>query len=246
MVADMRKNVAVRLKGMGDTLSDEERATDSADPQLVARPKPKRGRDADMTRQRILKAAKAEFAKHGLAGARVDAIAARAKANKRMIYHYFAGKDDLFRAVLEEAYANIRGEERELRLDGMQPEDAMRRLVEFTFTYYVQNPEFLTLVNSENLHKGRHLKKSPRIREMQQHYVDLVDGVLRRGVAAGVFRSGIDPVQIAVTIAAIGYYYLTNRFTGSLLFDRDFMAPEALDARLAFNIETIMRLLRTS
>jgi AcrR family transcriptional regulator len=246
MVALMRKNVAVQSNAMGGTLSDEEHVPGSADAQLIVRQKPKRGRDADMTRQRILKAAKAEFAKHGLAGARVDAIAARAKANKRMIYHYFAGKDDLFRAVLEEAYADIRGEERELHLDGMQPEDAIRRLVEFTFTYYLKNPEFLTLVNSENLHKGRHLKKSPRVREMQQHYVDLVDGVLRRGVAAGVFRSGIDPVQIAVTIAAIGYYYLTNRFTGSLLFDRDFMAQEALEARLAFNIETIMRLLRPS
>jgi AcrR family transcriptional regulator len=219
------------------------RGRNRAPKQIEAGPA-KRGRDADATRQRILKAAKAEFARLGLGGARVDAIAERAKANKRMIYHYFAGKDDLFRAVLEDAYADIRGAERALRLEEREPEDAIRTLVEFTFGYYLKNPEFLTLVNSENLHKGKHLKKSPRVREMQQGYVGLVDDVLRRGVETGVFRSGVDAVQIAVTIAAIGYYYLTNRFTGSLLFDRDFMAPKALEARLAFNIDTIMRLLR--
>jgi hypothetical protein len=57
-----------------------------------------------------------------------------------------------------------------------------------------------------------------------------------------VFRPGVDPIQLNITIAAIGYYYLTNRFTGSILFEKDMMAKQALDERLRFNIETILRL----
>lgn len=203
-----------------------------------------RQRDAEATKARILAAAKAEFAKLGLGGARVEAIARRARANKRMIYHYFAGKEDLFRAVLEAAYGDIRGAERELHLDTLEPVAAMRRLVEFTWSYYLEHPEFLTLVNSENLHRGRHLKGQKSIEAMHSSYVELIDGILKRGEATGAFRPGIDPVQLNVTIAAVGYYYLTNRFTGSIIYRRDFMAPEALAARLAFNVDTILRLLK--
>ena len=206
--------------------------------------KPKaRIRDAEATKKRILKAAKAEFAKSGLGGARVDTIAQRAKANKRMIYHYFTSKEDLFRAVLEEAYADIRHAERQLELDALEPEAAIRRLVEFTWEYYLANPEFLRLVNSENLHKGRHLKKSEFIREIHEPFVGLVQSILDRGVTKGVFRKGVDPVQLNITIAAIGYYYLTNRFTGSIIFDRDLMDDDMLSERLAFNTETIERLI---
>jgi AcrR family transcriptional regulator len=236
---DSKAGGSARKKG-----AQPEHPRSAARPPRDLAPPRKRARDADATRQRILKAAKAEFAKLGLGGARVDTIADRAKANKRMIYHYFTGKDDLFRAVLADAYEDIRSAERRLDLQAMEPEDAIRRLVEFTFDYYLKNPEFLTLVNSENLHKGKHLKTSPDVRAMQQGHVGIVEDILARGVRKGVFRAGVDPVQLAVTIAAIGYYYLTNRFTGSLLFERDFMASEALAARLAFNIETIMRLLR--
>ena len=202
-----------------------------------------RQRDAEATRTRILAAARNEFARLGLGGARVDAIAKRAKANKRMIYHYFEGKEDLFRAVLEQAYSEIRGAEKALRLDELDPPDAIRRLVAFTWGYYLAHPEFLTLVNSENLHKARHIKGSKAIRDMHGSHVRLIEGILERGVAAGQFRAGIDPVQLNITIAAIGYYYLTNRFTGSIIYQRDYMAPEALAARLAFNTDTILRLL---
>lgn len=201
-------------------------------------------RDPERTRNRILKAAKVEFAKYGLGGARVDRVAARSKANKRMIYHYFGSKEQLFQVVVEEAYLDIRAAERKLKLDEVEPEEAIRQLVVFTWHYYLKHPEFLTLVNSENLHRGRHLKKSAKIKEVHNNYVEMVRGILKRGERARVFRRGIDPIQFNITVAAIGYYYLTNRFTSSIIYDRDLAAADALDERLAFNLDTIMRLLR--
>ncbi|MDA5559045.1 TetR/AcrR family transcriptional regulator [Shimia sp. MMG029] len=202
----------------------------------------KRKRDAEATKARILVAAKKEFAKSGLGGARVDEIAERANANKRMIYHYFGSKEDLFRAVLEEAYLGIREAEKRLKLDDMAPSEALEKLVRFTWTYYLKNPEFITLVNSENLHRAKHLKGLKTLPEATRGLVDLVSDILKRGEESGEFRPGIDATQLNITIAAIGYYYLTNRFTGSYLFDRDMMDTAALDARLDFNVDTIMRL----
>ncbi len=209
----------------------------------VPMPKTKpRTRDADATKARILAAAKSEFARLGLAGARVDEIAEKASANKRMIYHYFGSKEDLFQVVLEEAYLDIRSAEQELDLDHLAPREALETLVRFTWDYYLDNPEFITLVNSANLHRGRHLENSERLQTASRRFVTMVRGILDRGVAAGVFREGIDPVQLNITIAAIGYYYLTNRFTGGILFERNFMAKKALGQRLDFNIDTVMRL----
>lgn len=202
----------------------------------------KKQRDAEATKARILAAAKKEFAKSGLGGARVDVIAERAKANKRMIYHYFGNKEDLFQTVLEAAYVDIRTAEQKLELEHLPAREALEKLVRFTWAYYLKNPEFITLVNSENLHKGRHLKKSEMIDVISRRFVSMVGDLLDRGVQEGVFRPGIDPVQLNITIAAIGYYYLTNRFTGAIVYHRDLMAPEALDERLAFNIDTVLRL----
>ena len=201
-----------------------------------------RVRDAEATQRRILDAAKKEFARKGLGGARVDDIAERAKANKRMIYHYFESKESLFQRVLEDAYVDIRTAEQKLELDHLAPEEALERLVRFTWKYYLDNPEFLTMVNSENLHKARHLKKSKVVQVLSRRFVAMVDTILERGAKQGVFREGIDPVQLNITIAAIGYYYLTNRFTGAIIYERDLMSRESLDTRLQFNIGTIMRL----
>jgi AcrR family transcriptional regulator len=201
-------------------------------------------RDADMTRRRILAAATAEFSRKGLGGARVDEIALRSKSNKRMIYHYFGSKEKLFTAVLEAAYLGIRTAEKELHLDELDPESAILKLVEFTWKYYLKHPELLTLVNSENLHRAKHLKSSQAIRETSHQFVTMVKTILDRGVASGVFREGIDPVQLNITIAAIGYYYINNHYTGSIVFERDLMSGENLAARLAFNLETILRLLK--
>ena len=209
----------------------------------MSKVKPKT-RDADATKARILAAAKQEFAENGLGGARVDVIADSANANKRMIYHYFGNKEELFRTVLVNAYVDIRTAEQALDLDHLSPREALEKLVTFTWTYYLENPEFLTLVNSANLHKGRHLRGSDEIIQISRQYVGLVGKILQRGMDAGVFRNGIDPVQLNITIAAIGYYYLTNRFSGEILFERDYMTKQALDERLAFNIDTIMRTIR--
>jgi AcrR family transcriptional regulator len=203
-----------------------------------------RARDAEATRARILQAAKDEFARAGLAGARVDVIAERAEANKRMIYHYFGSKEDLFQVVLEEAYLDIRAAERALDLEHLDAPEALERLVRFTWNYYLENPEFIRLVNSENLHGARHVAQSERLKAPFRGLTNLTRDILERGVASGDFRSGIDPVQLNITIAALGYYYLTNRHTGEHLFERPFMTEEALSERLAFNLETIMRLVR--
>lgn len=204
-----------------------------------------RVRDAEATKQRILAAAKREFARNGLAGARVDVIAEKAKANKRMIYHYFESKENLFQIVVENAYIDIRSAEQRLRLDDLAPAQALEQLVRFTWGYYLKNPEFITLVNSENLHRAKHLKRSERVQDANRRLVAMVAGILERGVAAGIFRSGVDPVQLNITIAAIGYFYLTNRYTGAIMYEREMMSPEALDERLRFNIETILRLVAT-
>jgi len=202
-----------------------------------------RVRDAEATQKRILLAAKKEFSKFGLSGARIDDIAERSKANKRMIYHYFGSKDELFRTVLEQAYGDIRAAEKKLDLEAMEPEDAIDALVTFTWNYYLKNPEFLSLVNAENLQKGKNLKRSETISTIQRPLIDMVVSVLNRGVKKGVFRDDIDVVQLNITIAAISYYYLTNRHSGSIIYKRDFISEKMLSDRLAFNLDTIRRLL---
>lgn len=203
-----------------------------------------RARDAEATQKRILAAAKREFSRLGLGGARVDDIAEKANANKRMIYHYFGSKEDLFKKVLEDAYQDIRGAEAKLDLEGLPAEVALEKLVRFTWKYYLDHPEFLTLVNSENLHKARHLKTSQNIEAINRPLHGMVQDILDRGVREGVFRAGIDEMQLNVTIAAVSYYYFTNRFTGAVVYKRDFMTPEALQARIDFNVDTILRLVR--
>ena len=205
----------------------------------------KKPRNPDDTKRRILAAAKVEFARKGLGGARVDDIAARAKANKRMMYHYFGNKDDLFRHVVEDAYAEFRAREAGLELDSLEPVAAIKALIAFIWKYFLDNPEFITLVNSENLHKARHIKKSQRMQEMSRSFVGRMLHLLERGAKAGLFRKGLDPVQVNISIAAVGYYYLTNRFTGSIVFERDLMTDEALAARLEFNTRTILRMVCT-
>ena len=202
------------------------------------------GRNPERTRGRILDAATAEFARYGLGGARVDRIAKRAGANKRMLYYYFGDKDRLFLAALEGRYAHIRAAERALDLERVEPREALRRLVRFTWTYFLEHPEFITLLNSENLHKGRHLRRSRRVPELHSTLVETLRGVLRRGARAGVFRKGVGPVQLYISIAAEGYFYLSNRYTLSQIFKRDLMTARALAARARHNADMIANALR--
>lgn len=199
-----------------------------------------RTRDADRTRQEILDAAMVEFADKGLGGARIDAIAERAGFNKRLIYYYFDSKDRLFLAVLEQTYADIRDAEQALRLESAEPAEAIRRLVAFTWNHYVQHPEFLNLLNSENLHRARHLKQSDRIREMNSPLIQSLGDVLERGRRDKVFRGGIDPVQLYISIAGLAYFYLSNNPTLSTIFGRDLMSKKAMAERLSHITEVVM------
>jgi len=202
---------------------------------------PRAGRRNPVRNQeRILQAATEEFARYGLGGARVDRIAARAGANKRMLYYYYGNKEDLFLKVLEARYAHIRRAELSLHLLDLDPVQGMRRMVEFTWNYYLKHPEFLTLLNSENLHRGRHLKRSRDVAAMHSPLIALLRDLLLRGERAGKFRKGVDPVQLYISIAALGYFYLSNRHTLSTIFERDLLAPKSKAERLKHMTELVL------
>ncbi|WP_132959845.1 TetR/AcrR family transcriptional regulator [Rhizobium sp. BK251] len=187
-------------------------------------------RNPKRTHAAILEAATDEFAAHGFGGARVDAIAARAKTNKRMLYHYFGDKEALYLAVLEATYASIRTAEKSLDLTHRDPEEGMRELALFTWNYFLKHPEFLSLLATENMHQARYLKRSDKIAAMHSHFIGELSDVLKRGEATGIFRPAIDPVSVYLTIAALGFFYLSNRHTLSTIFGRDLTASAAVKA----------------
>jgi AcrR family transcriptional regulator len=199
-----------------------------------------RVRDADRSQSTILAAAREEFAEHGLGGARVDRIAERAGLNKRLIYYYFEDKEKLFQEVLEQVYRDIREQELRLRLTELEPATAVRRLIEFTWDYYLEHPEFITLLNSANLHKARHLSESKRARELNSPVIETLAAVLERGRREGSFRGGVDPVQLYVSIAGLSYFYLSNSYTLSAIFGRDLLAPRARAERLSHMTDVIL------
>ena len=199
-----------------------------------------RPRDAERSQKDILKAALAEFAEHGLGGARMDRIAERAAVNKRLIYYYFENKESLFLAVLELAYANIRDKEQQLELTQVEPTEAIRRLIAFTWNYYFDHPEFMTLLNSENLHRARHIKQSTKIPAMHSPLVQMLADVLERGHKIGVFRAGVDPVQLYISIAGLSYFYLGNNHTLSTIFNRPLLGPKAKVERLSHMTDLVL------
>jgi AcrR family transcriptional regulator len=209
-------------------------------PRDIAPVAEERQRDADRSQSTILAAARDEFAEHGLGGARMDRIAERAGLNKRLIYYYFEDKDKLFQAVLEQAYVLIREEEQKLNLLGLKPVDAIRRLVEFTWDYYLAHPEFLSLLNSENLQSARHLQDSERAREMNSPLIATLGEILERGRKEGSFRGGVDPLQLYVSIAGLSYFYLSNHHTLSAIFGRDLMTVRARNERLTHMCDVIL------
>ena len=202
-------------------------------------------RDAEASRARILAAATREFASHGFGGARVDRIAEDAGANKRMLYYYFGNKDALFRAVLEAAYENIRSAELGLSLVDVDPEEGVRRLVEFTWRYFIAHPEFLALLNSENLYAARHLRTSGQIRRMNSPVIETLATILARGAREGRFRRAVDPLQLYISIAALAYFYLSNSHTLSAVFGRDLLTDAARRERLQHMTDVVLGYLST-
>ncbi|MEN9774373.1 MAG: hypothetical protein RL322_1443 [Pseudomonadota bacterium] len=221
-----------------------DRLADSGGPGVRARPvaaRSTRKRDADATRARILKAATAEFARSGFAGARGDRIAARARSSERMIYYYFGSKEGLFRAALESVYSALRDAERALHIDMDDPVGALAQFCRFVWRYYVEHPEFISLVNTENLHQARHLKKSEWLSELVSPVIGQLQQLLDRGVASGVFRIGLRAADLYLIIAAQGYFVLSNRYTLSAVLDRDLGASEQLEAHWRESVELVRR-----
>jgi AcrR family transcriptional regulator len=203
-----------------------------------------RVRHPERTRACILDAATAEFSARGLGGARVDSIARAAGVNKRMLYHYFGNKEALFLAVLERAYEKIRGQESALRLENLPPAEAMRRLVRFTFNYFVQNQYFVALLNSENLHRARHIRRSGRATAINSPVIGILERLLKRGRKAGVFRGGVDAVQLYISIAGVAYFYFSNIHTLSTIFARDLNSRTSLAERERHVTDVILGYLR--
>jgi AcrR family transcriptional regulator len=198
----------------------------------------------DRTRDAILKAAEQEFAAKGLFGARVDEISKRARTNKRMIYYYFGSKEGLYLIVLERVYQGLRGAERTLHLSHFEPEQAIRTLIEANFAYSRAHPEMISLINSENLHKAKHLRKSKLVRQLHSPLVRLLEDILKEGVAKGIFRRGIDPVDLYITIAGIGYFFLANNWTLSTIFGRDLSTDRAFRRRKEHMVDMVLSSLR--
>ena len=206
---------------------------------------PTRIHDPDGTRRNILEIATDEFANKGFSGGRVDDIAARTNTSKRMIYYYFGDKEGLFVAVLEHAYASIRQIEAALDLTDLEPEAALRAMVGFTFDYQNANEAFIRLVMVENIHKGVHLARSGAIEELNSSVIATLRDIYRRGRRTGVFRDGLDVVDLHMSISALCFFNVANRATFSRIFKREMATPKALERRREIVIDTIMRYART-
>jgi TetR/AcrR family transcriptional regulator len=210
----------------------------------TAKPAKRAGPDANRTRERILQAATREFADKGLDGARVDEIARTAKANKNMLYHYFGNKEQLFTAVLERAYETIRTMQSDISIRGMAPEEGMRKLVDFTGRIWIEFPEFNRLLSSENLHEAKHVKGSPKIVAMYNPLLETIQELLDRGAESGVFRRGIDPIDLYISISALSAHYTANRHTFEAIFRTKLMTKKRLAQRRDHVADMILRYLR--
>jgi len=210
-------------------------------PKAAAEP---RTNDPARTMADILAVATREFAEKGLAGARIDVIAEAMRTSKRMIYYYFGSKEGLYIAVLEEAYRRMRTTEGALHLEDLPPEDALRKLVGFTVDYQIGNPDFTRLVMTENIHRGEYLARSKAIQKLNVPAIEGLRRVYERGVADGVFRSGLDPIDLHMSISALAVFNVANRHTFSLIFKRDLESPAALIARRDSIVEMVVRHVR--
>ena len=184
-------------------------------------PRPRAKASEEDVRAAILTAAIGEFVEHGFGGARVDAIAQRAKTNKRYLYVYVGNKEAIWLAALLRVYEIMRAGERELKLENLPPDEGMRQLIRFNFWFHVEHPEFIAMLNDENRQKGRNLRRSTKAQKMYSPLLALIEGLLRRGEDIGLFRGGVDPMQLYISIAALSYFYCSNQHTLSAIFGQD-------------------------
>lgn len=205
--------------------------TDSGEAELVPR-----RRDAERTRQSILDAAIREFGIHGFSGARTERIAGQAGCNIRLLYHHFGNKQALYLAVIEAAYADLRGREAALAFDLGDPLGCAEQLLRFTFSYFRDNPLFEGLLHAENMMEGRFVRQSQRLPEDAARLKARLAAIVAAGEAQGVFRAGVDPVQLYVTIAALSRFHLGNGWSMSATLDVDLMTDDWRDARLEHGV----------
>jgi AcrR family transcriptional regulator len=203
-----------------------------------------RTNDPERTIADILEVATHEFSEHGLAGARIDVIADAMRTSKRMIYYYFGSKEGLYLAVLENAYRRIRTIEADLALEDRDPIEAMRALVTHTVEYQNANPDFVRLVMNENILKGTYLARSKAIQKLNVSAIERLRTVLERGVAQGVFRDGLDPIDLHMTISALSFFNVANRHTFSLIFKRDTADAKVFAARREGIVQTVLSYVR--
>jgi AcrR family transcriptional regulator len=201
----------------------------------------RREQSSEANRANIIDVATRIFAEHGLAGARMDLIAKEMHTTKPMIYYYFGNKEDLYIAVLEEAYRRIRNIEATLHLDELDPESALRKLVDFTVRYQYQHPEFVRLVLTENINRGAYLAKSKVIHKLNTPAIDAVEQIYKRGLKEKIFRPGIDPIDLHMTISGLSVFNVSNKHTFSYIFKRDLDSKGAFDIRCANIVELILR-----
>ena len=190
-------------------------------------------RDAERTRARILRAARTEFMRHGFSGARIERISRGGRSSDRMIYYYFGSKQALYLAVLERVYAELGEAESALQLDTRKPVQALRELVAFTWRYYLAHPEFVALLSNENLQRGRHVTRSVRVQQLSRPVLEILRTILAEGARQKLFKRGLSVHKVYLTLAALGYFYLSNRFTLSTFLGTDITHPEACDEWLA-------------
>ena len=202
---------------------------------------PGRAHDPARTMAEILTVATHEFADKGLTGARIDEIAAATRTSKRMIYYYFGTKDGLYLAVLEEAYRRMRAIESDLHLDDLPPTQALVRLVEFTYDHHRDNEDFIRLVMNENIQRGNYLRQSQNIQQLNQNAIRSVRDVYDRGVAQGVFRTGLDPVDIHSAISAFTFFNVSNRHTFGVIFQGRSSTEKANTLKREHVVELILR-----
>ncbi|MBS0316020.1 MAG: TetR family transcriptional regulator [Proteobacteria bacterium] len=200
-----------------------------------------RERAAQATQESILRAATKIFAEHGYDGATVEKISKAARSYDRMIYYYFGNKEGLFVAVLEEAYRRFNEAEAALELDPKQSPEAMKEVVRFMVRYYRDNPEFVTLLNSENLQRGKHVAKSLRAGEYSLPAIGIVERILRAGAARGLFRPDVSARDLYLMIAGLGYFYQSNRYTLSAFLGENLEAPAAQAHWESFVIDSVLR-----
>ena len=193
------------------------------------------------TRENILRAATRVFARYGYEGGSIEKISRSAKSVDRMIYYYFDSKEGLFIEVLENAYRRMNDAELKLKMDTSKPIDGLNDVIAFVLSYYRKNPEFITLLNTENLQRGKHISKSDRARDYSSPAIAIVSELLQNGVAQGIFRADVSARNVYLLIAATAYFYMSNRYTLSAFLGDDLQAPEAIEAWRAFISMAVMR-----